>query len=217
MAIKQQQMDPAMMDMAMMAQLGQSMGLNEPPPMAELMKLLDIATGLHTQEQDVMLKQQALENERRKAEMMSPEMLQTLMMRPEFSSPEASRRLIEQAAPGVLPEAAPTPQSQLPNIGQPAPQGPSKLPKGRLDVKSQKAFMGYEPPPGSEDVEAVLDEQGNIINFVRRGTTENVADFVPTAESVGGWGASKYAVAQQMKELGRFLGLAPRPQTTRPY
>lgn len=82
-------------------------------------------------------------------------------------------------------------------------------------MKSQKAFMGYQPP--QENVEAVLDENGNIMNFVKAGTTEPVSDFVPSVESVGAFPSSKYAVGQQLTALGRYLGLLPQPQSTLPY
>jgi len=162
------------------------------------------------QEQELGLKRQALELEQQKQARMDPQMVAALMPLL-FSNPEASRNLVNKAAPGILPAAQPN--TVAPTGGEST--GPSKLPKSRLNVKSQKAFTGYQPP--MEDAQAVLDEQGNILNFVRPGTTDQVQNFVPDAASVGGWGASKYALARQMKALGQFLGLAAQDQNIQPY
>ena len=203
----QPQIDKGIMDLMGLAQASQAMGLKEPPAMEELLKLLGIAGEMHSQEQDLALRQETLDLARQKQQQLTPEMLTALLP---YVGPEGQRNLVEQASPGTLPPAGE-------EVVQPlaAGQKPPPKPAGRKDVKSMGGFLGYTPP--SSDVEAVMDDQGNIINFVQRGTTTPVQDFVPDVGSVGGWGASKYATAQQLKALGQYLGFAPQPQLTRPY
>lgn len=200
-------MDQGLMDLMGLAQVSQAMGLNEPPAMNELLKLLGMAGEMENQERELELSRQALELKRNEQNQLTPDMLMALMP---YVGETGQRNLINQARPGILPPEPEEPPQQL------APgQKPPPKPTGRKDVKSMGGFLGYTPPSG--DVEAVTDEQGNILNFVQKGTTNPVQDFVPSVESTGGWGASKYATAQQLKALGRYLGFAPQPQTTRPY
>jgi hypothetical protein len=202
-------MDSGLVDLMGLAQAGNLMGFDQPPPVNEIVKLLTAATDMRAQEQELALKRGQLDLARQKQQELGPDMV-TALLPYLISSPEASRNLINRAEPGLLPAQ---PQAVAPSgdLGT----GAAALPKGRLNVKSQKAFTGYQPP--ATDAEAILDANGNIINFVRPGTTTGLPGFVPDAASVGGWGASKYAVSQQMKSLGRALGLIPQEQTIQPY
>jgi hypothetical protein len=66
--------------------------------------------------------------------------------------------------------------------------------------KERRAVMSEKQGPG----EAVIDENGNIIGFAKPGTQEMMPDYVPTAESVGGWPAFKYQTADFFKNLFNF-------------
>jgi hypothetical protein len=205
---QQPEMDSGLVDLVGLAQAGNLMGLNEPPPLDDLLKLLSVAGEMQSRETEFGLQREKLDLEKQKMQQMSPDMLNALL--PFIhGNPQATQTAVNRAAPGILsPETQPAPETV-------ANAGASRPPKARQAVKSQTAFPGYTPPQG--DVEAVLDDQGNILNFVQQGTQAPVQDFVPSAESVGGWGASKYAVAEQMKALGRALGLIPQSQNTLPY
>jgi hypothetical protein len=214
----QPQMGQDMMDLMGLAQISQSMGLNQPPEIGNLLKLLSIADEMQNREQDIALKRQALENERQKQAQMSPEMFTALMFNQQLANnPQAQQNLVQKVAPGILPPAEQVQEQPAQKLAELGKKPDTRVKKSRMDVKSAKPYLGYTPPPGSEGVQAVLDENNNIINFVRTGTTEPVADFVPSSENVGLWPSYKYAVAQRMGAMGRALGLAPGPQKIQPY
>jgi hypothetical protein len=205
----QPEMDSGIMDMMGLAQAGEMLGFNQPPPINELMKILDVAVGLQGQERELSLDREKLALEQQKFARPDPQVVGAIapML---YKNPEGMRSLMKQSGIDMPPP---------PEAPAPAPTGTqtgaSKIPAKRMDVKSQKAFAGYQPP--AEDAQAVMDEQGNIINFVRRGTGEQINDFVPDAASIGGYGASKYALAQQMKALGSLLGFGGPQAPTTPY
>jgi hypothetical protein len=176
---------------------------------------------MHQQEQENAYKEQALALEREKMNRLSPEMFNALMFNPQISgNAEAQRQLANRAAGSEVlpPTPAAPPETSLPTLGAPAVSpavGATRKKSGRRPVTSAGPIPGYTPPSG--DVEAVLDQNGNIINFVQKGTETPVQDFLPSPASVGGYGALKYSMAHQMGALGRLLGLAPEQQQTLPY
>lgn len=198
---------------------------SQPPPMDDLLKLLGIATTLHRNDQEqaqaaqeLAIRQQAVNVqaeqaaiERAKLSQIDPQTLGFLLA---GAGPEEARQLKNRAAGGEIFAGQPVeaPQQILPKLGQKGEPGT----KSRLQMKSEKAYMGYQPPEGN--VEAVVDESGKITNFVRAGTTEPVTgDFVPSAESVGMLPSFGYAVNQRLGALGRYLGILPQQQQALPY
>lgn len=189
-----------LMQMLGIAKMAQD--VSRPPAMDDLLRLLNIAGTMQQQQEELDIRQQAVDVEKEKAAKMDPSLIASLMA---YGPAEQRPALLHRIEPDVYPAPGveqPVAENRLPDIGTPAPKG---KPTSRKKVTSMGSFLGYQQPEG--DFEAILDEKGNVTGFTKAGEKQPYyGDFVPSVESMGGWGASKYALAQQMQALGRMFG-----------
>lgn len=119
-----------------------------------------------------------------------PDMTMMTLLNQYRDNPEVMNRLV--------------PQLQLPTGqaagGPPTGQALMDLIQGGPQVKERRAVMSEKQGAA----EAMVDQDGNIVGFAKPGSQEMIPDYVPTAESVGGWPAFKYQTADFFKNLFNF-------------
>ena len=173
------------------------------------------------QQQKINIKQQLADVAKAKEQSIEPTVANQLLLTTQAGTPEG-QALRYELAPKVYspPGSAPPPQKQLPSLDMPVPKGKES---GRQAVQSAGTFgqagspWEYQPPQGN--YEAVLDENGKIMHFVKAGESQPLPPdtFVPSASSVGLWPSFKYGLGRQMNKTGQALGFSPQEAITKPY